>query len=99
MELNGRNQTNNTKNPEVGFLPQTEPPRSLAIAQAGINTSQQFAELMSCLMSDIIDNRVSPSVANATVNAGGKLLKMVELEYKYGTIRAGDGKKSIDLLQ
>lgn len=73
-------------------------PRSLKIAQAGINTSQNFAELMSCLMSDIIENRVTPSVANATVNAGGKLLKMVELEYKYGSSRPGSAAKSIQLL-
>lgn len=36
-------------------------------------------------------------MANATVNAGGKLLKMVELEYKYGTAQS-NGAKSIQLL-
>lgn len=54
---------------------------------AGINvkTSRDFAQMMSTLMSDILENRVEPRVANAVCNAGGKLLRMVELEHKYGT--------------
>lgn len=40
--------------------------------------------MMSALMSDIIEGAVSPQVGNATVNAGGKLLKVVELQLKYG---------------
>jgi len=35
-------------------------------------------------MSDVIEGRISPVVSNAAVNAGGKLLKVVEMEYKYG---------------
>lgn len=44
--------------------------------------------MMSALMSDTISGRISPQVANATVNAGGKLLKVVELQMKYGTPNA-----------
>lgn len=40
---------------------------------------------MSSIMSDLIEGRITPNVANATVNAGGKLLKVVEMQYKYGT--------------
>lgn len=40
---------------------------------------------MSALMSDVIDGSIAPSIANATVNAGGKLLKVVEMQYRYGT--------------
>jgi hypothetical protein len=36
------------------------------------------------VMSDLIDGRVAPNVANAICHAGGKLLKMVELQQKYG---------------
>ena len=36
-------------------------------------------------MSDLLDGSVTPIVANATVNAGGKLLKVVEMQYRYGT--------------
>jgi hypothetical protein len=39
---------------------------------------------MSALMSDVIDGRVTPAVANSAVNAGGKLLKVVEMQHKYG---------------
>ena len=38
---------------------------------------------MSALMSDVIEGRISPAVSNAACNAGGKLLKVVEMQYKY----------------
>jgi hypothetical protein len=62
-----------------------EPPRSLAIAQKGIKTDSDFAALMSSLMSDLVEGKIIPSVGNATCNAGGKLLKVVEMRCKYGT--------------
>jgi hypothetical protein len=65
-------------------------PRSLAIAQRGIKTGADFAEMMSALMSDLVEGAVTPQVGNATCNAGGKLLKMVELGYKYGNRMKGD---------
>ncbi len=58
-------------------------PRSLGISRQGIKTGEDFANLMSNLMSDILEGRVTPSIANATVNAGGKLLKVVEMQYRY----------------
>lgn len=60
-------------------------PRSLTVAVEGIDTAKDFAKMMSALMSDLIEGRVTPSVGNATCNAGGKLLKVVEMQYKYGT--------------
>lgn len=39
---------------------------------------------MSALMTDIIDGTVSPQVGNAACNAGGKLLKVVEMQLQYG---------------
>jgi len=66
-------------------------PRSLAIAEGGIRTGKDFANVMSALMSDLLSGRVTPNIGNATCNAGGKLLKVVELEYKYGTKDAKDG--------
>lgn len=67
-------------------------PRSLTISNQGIKTGSDFANLMSALMSDIIDGRVTPSVGNAACNAGGKLLKVVEMQYKYGTQGPGQSK-------
>lgn len=43
---------------------------------------------MSALMSDLIEGSITPNVANATVNAGGKLLKVVEMQYRYGSPKA-----------
>lgn len=44
--------------------------------------------MMSALMSDLIQGTVTPNVANATCNAGGKLLKVIEMEHKYGAVVA-----------
>src|SRR5215468_5673639 len=59
-------------------------PRSLGIAKRGVKSSDDFANLMSALMSDLIEGKVAASVGNATCNAGGKLLKMVDMTYKNG---------------
>ena len=58
---------------------------ALVIAERGIRSSGDFRELMSRLMTDVIQGSMSPEVTNAACNAGGKLLKMMELEYKYAT--------------
>lgn len=53
-------------------------------AAQGVQTSRDFAGMMSALMSDVIEGRIAPQVANAVVNAGGKLLKVVEMQIRYG---------------
>lgn len=63
----------------------TKGAKSLEYAERGIRTSEDFANLMSHLMGDILKGDIKPEVANATINAGGKLLKVVEMQYKYGT--------------
>lgn len=65
-------------------------PRSLPLAQKGVHTDREFAAMMSALMSDLIDGSVTPAVGNAAVNAGGKLLKVVEMRLKYGTQHGDD---------
>src|SRR6185436_20950365 len=72
-------------------------PRSLAIASGGVNTGGQFAALMSMLMSDLIDGRITPSVGNAVCNAGGKLLKVVEMQQRWGTQRTEGGPRDLAL--
>jgi hypothetical protein len=51
---------------------------------------------MSNLMSDLLAERVAPRVGTAVCNAGGKLLKVVELQFKYGT-PTETGKQDISL--
>ena len=72
-------------------------PRSLKVATKGIKTSHDFADLMSALMSDLIEGRVAPNLGNATCNAGGKLLKVVELQYKYGVAGKDGNPKTLVL--
>lgn len=59
-------------------------PRALAIAERGIRTGADFANVMSALMSDVLANRIPADTANAACNAGGKLLKVVEMQYRHG---------------
>ena len=40
---------------------------------------------MSALMSDLIEGRIDSNVGNAVCNAGGKLLKVVEMQHRYGS--------------
>jgi len=77
--------------------PQAQNARSLAIAERGIRTGCDFANMMSALISDIISGRVTPQVGNAACNAGGKLLKIVEMQHQYGTPRKDGGGKELVL--
>jgi hypothetical protein len=61
-----------------------EEPRSLAIAERGVKTGADFANMMSALMSDIVAERITPNKAHAACNAGRQLLKVVEMQYRYG---------------
>ena len=58
---------------------------TLAMAEGGINTAQDFSNIMSSLMTDLIAGRLTPQVGNAVCNAGGKMLKAVEMQLKYGS--------------
>lgn len=74
---------------EISTKPAVHTPRSLAISERGIRTGSDFANLMSALMSDLIDGSISPGVGTATVNAGGKLLQVVHMTLKYGKADGG----------
>ncbi len=41
--------------------------------------------MFSLVMGDVATNRLDPRKANAICNAGGKLLKVVEMQHRYGT--------------
>ena len=74
---------------------QKERPSSLTITSKGVKTSKDFGSLMCALISDVIDGSLSPVVANAACNAGGKLLKVVELEHKYGGFTGGETNEKV----
>lgn len=73
-------------------------PRSVELASQGIETAQDFSNVMSALMSDILSGKITPGVGNAAVNAGGKLLKAAELQAKYGT-DGSNGKRVLRLAE
>lgn len=54
--------------------------------------------MMSALMTDIIEGSITPQVANATVNAGGKLLKVVEMQLKYGSTTPQGSRRALNLI-
>lgn len=49
-------------------------------------------------MTDVLTGEITPQVTNAAVNAGGKLLKMVEMQMKYGTT-SPQGEKVLQLAE
>ena len=72
--------------------------KSAGFAERPIRTAADFATLMSALMGDIISGRVTPAVGNAACNAGGKLLKVVEMQYKFGTQSGNQGQRTLNLV-
>ena len=71
-------------------------PKALEFSERGIATGADFANVMSALMADLIAGRVTPQVGNAVCNVGGKLLKIVEMQHRYGTV-GDDAAKMITL--
>lgn len=75
--------------------PNAQDAESLKFSSRGVKTSADFANLMSALMTDIITGKVTPQVGNAVCNAGGKLLKIVEMQHRYGTQEGQQPKEKI----
>ena len=73
--------------------------RSISIASNGIKTGDQFAGFMSALIGDIMEGRVTPQVANAAINAGGKLLKVVDMQARYGRSGGATDGKLLELVK
>lgn len=57
---------------------------TVVVSKRGIRVGTDFADLMAALLTDLPSNLIAPNVANAMCNAGGKLLKIVEMQHKYG---------------
>lgn len=55
--------------------------------------------MMSALMGDLIAGRITPQVGNAVCNAGGKLLKVVEMQHKFGTQAGAPDSRVLTLVQ
>jgi len=73
-------------------------PRCLAISERGISTAQDFAQFMSAVMGDVIAGRLSASKAGAATRSGSTLLKVIEMQYKYGSETEQPGKRTLRLI-
>lgn len=65
-------------------LARQEHPRCIPLTDRGIKTAEDFANVFSALVGDIAAGRITASIGNAMCNAGGKLLKVNEMQQKYG---------------
>jgi len=72
---------------EDSVMPPATNSRSVKLASGGISTSDDVKRLMAAIVPDILEGKVNTQTASSVCNAVGKLLKVVELELKYG---AGD---------
>lgn len=61
-----------------------EAPTCVALANSGISTASDFLRMMTALLADTVTGRVQPQTANATCNVAGKIIRMVEMQHKYG---------------
>ena len=49
-----------------------------------VKTAQDFALTMSQLLTDVLEGKVDTTTADSAVRVGGALLRVVELQYRYG---------------
>jgi hypothetical protein len=57
-------------------------PRSLAIDQRGVRTSKDFAQLMSAIMSDVLEGSISTEQARRLNSKYNKVLVETERQYR-----------------
>ena len=62
-------------------------PRSVEIAAEGITTSRDLCGLLAAIIEDTMTEAISHRVANASINAVGKLLKVYDQETNRGVQR------------
>lgn len=65
-------------------------PRCAAIAKSGIRTGPDVTYLCSALVADIIDQRVTPSAANAVNNTVKNMIEIARMNERFGTKYNGD---------
>lgn len=72
-------------------------PTCVALANNGISTAADFLRMMTALMADTVTGRVQPQTANATCNVAGKIIRMVEMQHKYGRQVEGSNERLLAL--
>jgi hypothetical protein len=72
-------------------------PTAAKLADSGIATGAEFSRVMAALLADTIAGRIQPAQANASCNVAGKLIRMVELQHKYGKPVPGSEMRLLEL--
>jgi hypothetical protein len=72
-------------------------PTAARLADTGIATGADFSRVMAALLADTIAGRIEPQRANASCNVAGKLIRMVELQHKYGRQVEGSTERMLAL--
>jgi hypothetical protein len=83
------------KHKPVLLPPAPRSARILSLTGDGLDTADKFARFMTEMMCDLAEELVSPEVGNAITNAGGKVLKVIEMQIKYGTKVDATGEKRL----
>ena len=83
---NPKRSTNSSKNITGSNRtgPQDRKSRSLVLAKKEIRTTADYGCLMAALITDVIEEKVTPTILLAAVAAGRQLIKAAELNLKYG---------------
>lgn len=63
----------------------------------GVSSGRDVAALLGALIADVMTDRVTPEKAAVVCNAVGKILRLVEMEYRWGTKEDPDGRRTIRL--
>lgn len=70
-------------------------PRCVKVFAQGIRNSHDFIRGFSLLLGDLATEALPAGTGNAMANAGGKLLKCVDLEQRYGRISASSATRKL----
>jgi hypothetical protein len=68
----------------------TPPAQSVGIARGGLTNGFDTINLLTATMTDVLEEAITTSQANVVVGAVRAVLKVVELQMKYGKPRAND---------
>lgn len=72
-------------------------PSAAKLADSGITTGADFSRVMAALLADVVGGRIEPNRANAACNVAGKLIRMVEMQHKYGKQVQGTDARLLEL--
>lgn len=71
-------------------------PTSLLISSKGIKTANDYAAYMAAMLHDLTNGAITPEVGTVCYKVGSSLLRVVELQHKYGStapLEATDSKQ------